>query len=579
MAIPDRFLEDLIAQSDIVDVVSGYVQLTKRTGSNLFGLCPFHNEKTPSFSVNREKQIYHCFGCGKGGGVVSFIMEIENLSFRDAVEFLAKRAGMTMPEDGVDDETRNRRARLLEINKEAARHFHGNLKKPTGASAIAYLKRRGISWELAVRFGLGAAPDRWDDLVNALTAKGFTVGEMLEAGLVKRGNHGPYDLFRNRLMFPVIDVRGNVIGFSGRILGDGEPKYLNSPDTPVFQKSRNLFALNLAKKTKRDSILLVEGNIDVVTLHQAGFDNAVASLGTSLTPEQARLMTRYSNKAIISYDSDGAGVKAAQRAIGILESVGMDVRVLKMDGAKDPDEFIQKKGSDAFQILLDQSENQIEYRLAILKGKHDLSTDEGRVRYLSEATQLLASLSSAVEREVFGRKVAEQTGVSADAVALEVKKTYKKRVSSAKKKLEREETRPLQGIQPKAQELRYDNPLSAKAEEGVIRLLLADPQLIETAGLDDSLFTSPFLQKVYRAILRRYADGSKIEIRYMEQEFTPSETAWLTQILRQPETKQNMDLAMKDYIEKINTERLKHSGPDALRALTEKYRSQKGYGG
>jgi len=579
MPLPDRFLEDLVAQSDIVDVVSGYVQLSKRTGSNLFGLCPFHNEKTPSFSVNREKQIYHCFGCGKGGGVISFIMEIENLSFRDAAEFLAKRAGMAMPEDGTNDETRNRRARMLEINREAARHFHANLKSPAGTAAMEYLKKRGISWELAVRFGLGAAPESWNNLVNALTAKGYTVGEMLDAGLVKRGNHGPYDLFRNRLMFPVIDVRGNVIGFSGRILGDGEPKYLNSPDTLVFQKSRNLFALNLAKKTKRDSLLLVEGNIDVVTLHQAGFDNAVASLGTSLTPEQARLMMRYTNRTVISYDSDGAGVKAAQRAIGILESVGMDVRVLKMDGAKDPDELIRSKGPDAFQILLDRSENQVEYRLAVVKGKYDISTDEGRVAYLQEATQLLAALPSAVEREVFGRKVADLADVSAEAVATEVRKAYKRRVSGARKKYERDETRPVQAIQPKAQELRYDDPISAKAEEGVIRLLLADPALIRTPDLDESIFTSPFLLKIFKEIRRRYEDGAKIEVRYMEQAFTAAEIARITEIQRQPETKQNIESALQDYIQKIKTEQLKRSGPDAMLALAEKYRSKKGYGG
>ncbi len=579
MAIPDRFLEELIAASDIVDVVSGYVQLNKRSGSNLFGLCPFHNEKTPSFSVNRDKQIYHCFGCGKGGGVVSFIMELENLSFRDSVEFLAKRAGMPMIEDGVDDETRNRRARMLEINKAAARHFHSNLKGKPGASAMEYLKRRGISWEMAVRFGLGAAPDRWDDLVNALTKQGFTVGEMLDAGLVKRGNHGPYDMFRNRLLFPVIDVRGNVIGFSGRILGDGEPKYLNSPDTLVFQKSRNLFALNLAKKTKRDALLLVEGNIDVVTLHQAGFDSAVASLGTSLTPEQARLMTRYTNKIIISYDGDGAGVKAAQRAIGILESVGLEVRVLKMEGAKDPDELIHTRGPDAFQILLDKSENQVEYRLAVVKNKYDLSTDEGRVGYLAEATKLLSSLPSAVEREVFGRKVAEQAGVSAEAVALEVRKAYKRRTSSEKKKLEQQETRPIQTIQPKAQELRYEVPLSAKAEEGVIRLLFTDPTLVNYPELTEELFTSPFLKKVYMEIKRRFDEQAKIDVQFMAQDFTPAETSWLVQVTSQPETRQNTDAALQDYIAKIKTERLKKSGPDAIRALAESYRQKKGYGG
>ena len=290
MAFPESFLQELAERNDIVDVVSGYVRLTKKSGSNLFGLCPFHSEKTPSFSVSPDKQIYHCFGCGKGGSVISFIMEIENLSFPEAVAFLANRAGMQLPEQS-DDPGAKKRQRLLALNRDAARFFHAQLKTPAGQPARDYLARRQLTAQTVTRFGLGFAPDTWDSLVRAMKALGYSEQELFDGGLVRHGRSGGvYDTFRNRLMFPVIDVRGNVIGFSGRILGDGEPKYMNSPETIVFSKSHNLFALNLAKKSKCGYIILAEGNIDVASLHQAGFDSAVASLGTSLTPEQARLL-------------------------------------------------------------------------------------------------------------------------------------------------------------------------------------------------------------------------------------------------------------------------------------------------
>ena len=579
MPFPERFLEELIERNDIVDVVSTYVNLTKRSGSNLFGLCPFHNEKTPSFSVNREKQIYHCFGCGKGGSVFNFIMEEESLTFPEAVEFLAKRVGMTVPEDGFDDGTRNRRARMLALNRDAARFFHDTLKTPKGSAAAQYLERRGISPKMVTRFGLGVAPDGWDTLINAMTAKGYGLGELLDAGLVKSGKHGGYDVFRNRLMFPVIDVRGNVIGFSGRILGDGEPKYLNSPDTLVFQKSRNLFAMNLAKKTKREEIILVEGNVDVVSLHQAGFDSAVASLGTSLTPEQAGLISRYTKRVVISYDGDGAGVKAAHRAIGILEATGLDVRVLQMEGAKDPDELIQKHGRDAFQILLDKSENQVEYRLLSIKKRYDLGTDDGRIGFLAEATALIAELPSAVEREIFGAKVAEQVGISAEAVSLEVQRAYKKRGRQEKRRREDTETRVTQSFQPKARELRYENPVSARAEEGVIRLILDDPELVNTPGLSGELFTSTFLRRLYEEIIRRHENGEKVSVPLLAEQFSAAEISRITEIQEQPLSQQNAGAAMLDYIEKIRTEQLKRSGENAIRELAEQYRQKKGYGG
>ena len=351
------------------------MRLSRKSGANLFGLCPFHSEKTPSFSVSPDKQIYHCFGCGKGGGVISFIMEIENLSFPEAVAFLARRANMPLPEQENDRESK-KRARIYALNRDAARFFYEQMNTPAGERARAYMAQRGIGRTTATNFGLGCAPDEWSALERAMRDKGYTDYELFDAGLVKKGKRGGYyDTFRNRLMFPVIDVQGRVIGFSGRILGEDGPKYLNSPETTVFNKGSNLFALNLAKKTKSGYILLTEGNIDVVSLHQAGFDSAVASLGTSLTPEQARLISRYTSEVILAYDNDGAGQKASQRAISILEKLDLKVRVLQMSGAKDPDEYIRLKGPEAFARLIEGSENQVEYRLAQIAKKYDLSVD------------------------------------------------------------------------------------------------------------------------------------------------------------------------------------------------------------
>lgn len=581
MAIPESFIEELLQRSDIAEVVSDYVQLNRRSGGNQFGLCPFHSEKTPSFSVSTDKQIYHCFGCGKGGNVIGFIMEIENLSFRDAVAFLARRAGMELPEDDTPEELKSRRARLLELNRAAAKYFYSNLSKPEGAAAIEYIKKRGLSAKTVKRFGLGAALDEWFALSDAMIKEGYRESELLEAGLSKRGkNGGIYDVFRNRLIFPVIDVRGNIIGFSGRILGDGEPKYLNTPDTPVFSKSRNLFALNLAKRTKRGMLILVEGNVDVVMLHQAGFDCAVASLGTSLTPEQARLMSRYTQNVVIAYDSDSAGVKAAQRAIGLLEPVGLKVRVLRMDGAKDPDEFIRARGAEAFELLLERSENHIEYRIDTLRSKYDLETDDGRLGFLADAAELVASLPGAVEREIYSRRVAELIGVSADAVLSEVKKLLRRRIRDDKRKAEREALRPEVTLQPKERGLRYDNPASAAAEEGIVRLLMADPALIaDTSQLRQEDFTSRFLGKVFSILQTRYENHADITPVVVMSALEPDEAAHLTSMLHKPVSLANASAAIADYIDKIKTEGLKSGDSKDLIAVRDKYKQKKGLGG
>ena len=578
MPIPERFLDELTERSDIVDVVSQYVRLTKKSGANLFGLCPFHSEKTPSFSVSPDKQIYHCFGCGKGGGVINFIMEIENLSFQDAVAFLARRANMPMPEETESGDTSHRK-RLLELNRDAARYFYACLVAPEGKPAQDYVRRRRISPAMVRAFGLGFAPDSWSGLLDAMGAKGYSQQELFEAGLVKRGrNGGWYDTFRNRLMFPVIDVRGSVIGFSGRILGDGEPKYLNSPETPVFSKSHNLFALNLAKKSKSGYIILTEGNIDVVSLHQAGFDSAVASLGTSLTAEQARLISRYVNEVVLCYDSDEAGKKAAQRGISILQKLDLKVRVLQIPGAKDPDEFITKNGPDAFRNLLESSAGQVEYRLKAVEDAHPPGTDEGKVDYLKAAASLLASLPNAVEREVYAARVAEKAGVSRQAVLSEVERLRSRRIREARKKEARDQSRPAMNAQPLQRGIRYDDPRSARAEEGLIRLLYLDPGLARDRELPDpAQFSSPLLGRFYGELLRRVRGGERISVGVLAGQFTPEEMSHFTAVLGAPEDLSRGRQAMDDYI-KIITGRGREESED-LRTLAEQYRKTKSYGG
>ena len=580
VAFPERFLQELADRNDIVEVVSAYVPLTKRSGANLFGLCPFHSEKTPSFSVSPDKQIYHCFGCGKGGSVINFIMEIENLSFPDAVEFLARRVGMEVPDDG-DKTQRERRGRLLELNREAARFFYAALTAPGGKAAQDYILRREITPAAVKNFGLGFAPDSFYALTDAMHDKGYQDFELIDAGLANANKNGKgvHDVFRNRLMFPVIDVRGNVIGFSGRILGDGEPKYLNSRETPVFSKSRNLFALNLAKKSKNGYILLTEGNIDVVSLHQAGFDSAVASLGTSLTPEQARLISRYTGEVVIAYDNDGAGQKAAQRAIGILEPLDLKVKVLQMEGAKDPDEFIKLKGRDAFANLLSASENDMEYRLrSVARGK-DLSRDEDRVSYLKEAISLLADIPDGVKREVYAMRVADTAQVGKDTVLAEVKRIRKRKLEGARRQGERDAVRAARtAAQPKDRALQYDNPRSAVAEEGVVRLAYLDPALLDGTDLTPEEFSSPMLGRLYGILREKAAENAELSMAALSGSFTQEEIAHITALLGKPEVLSNGKKALSDYINIIRGEREAQSAQD-LRAYAEQIRNKKGYGG
>ncbi|MCI8496921.1 MAG: DNA primase, partial [Clostridiales bacterium] len=385
MPLPQEFIQELRARNDIESVISSYVNLRRR-GRNLVGLCPFHNEKTPSFTVYPENGSFYCFGCGAGGDAINFIRKIENLDYIEAVRFLAARAGLQMPEDRASDETAAIRTRVLEMNRAAGRFFYSVLYSPVGKQALDYLHRRGLSDATIRHFGLGFAPDSWDSLLKHMRQKGFTGEDLRVADLALKGRRESYyDKFRNRVIFPIIDLRGSVIGFGGRVMDDSKPKYLNTADTLVFKKSMNLFAMNFAKNAKAGCLILAEGYMDVISMHQAGFTHAAAKLGTALTMQQAKLLKRYTDEIIIAGDNDEAGQKAVARDIGMLRDAGLSIRVLTVPDGKDPDEYIRENGALKFKHLLDKTGNDIEYRLAKIRSKYSLSQPDGKVAFLKEA--------------------------------------------------------------------------------------------------------------------------------------------------------------------------------------------------
>ena len=388
--LPELFIQQLKQSCDMERIVSGYLPLKKK-GRYLVGLCPFHSEKSPSFYVYPQNQSFYCFGCGAGGDVITFIRRIENLEYMEAVKLLADRCGLELPMDSDQSDERSMlKKRVLEINRESARFFHSCLMSEQGRQAYEYLISRGRDRKTIRHFGLGYAPAGWDGLLNHLRTKGFSDNDMLEANVVTKGKYGPHDRFSNRVIFPIIDLRGNVVAFGGRALDDKGAKYLNSSDTPVFKKSKTLFALNFAKTSKRPGLILAEGYMDVIAIHQAGFDNAVATLGTALTEEQARLISQYAERVVLAYDSDGPGQAATKRAMNIFDEVGVKVSVLSMTGAKDPDEFIKKYGTERFAMLLDNSRNPVEFELSKLRTTHDTAQADGKVGYLKEACKLFA---------------------------------------------------------------------------------------------------------------------------------------------------------------------------------------------
>ncbi|MBQ8580023.1 MAG: DNA primase [Oscillospiraceae bacterium] len=576
MAFSPAFIDELIAQNPIEDVVGQYVSL-KRSGANMFGLCPFHGEKTASFSVAPDKGIYYCFGCHKGGGVVNFMMEVEGLSYPDAVRSLAKRVGMEVPDDEQYQSRYRQQERLWAICKEAARFYHEQLYSPAGANCLEYVNKRGLSKSIITRFGIGYAPDSWNALINTLKKKGYTEEEMKGADLVGEKNGRIYDRFRNRLMFPIIDVRGNVIGFGGRVLDDSTPKYLNTSETLIFNKRKNLFGMNLAKKTKQGSLILVEGNVDVVALHQYGFDNAVASLGTSLTEEQATLISRYVDQVVLIYDGDEAGQRATQRAIPILEKAGLKIKVLQIQGAKDPDEYLKKYGADKFKLLLEGSSNRVEYQLNAIRKKYDISLDDQKVQYVQESADLISSLDSSVKREVYGKRVAEAAGISEKAMALEVEKAFKRRLGRQKKAQERIDLAPAQAFQRRgSSKVVYNNVKSGVAEQRLIAMALREPALLsQTKDLTAEQFSVPLFGRVFSQLQQRCKEGLEVSVSVLS-DLTEEEASHMAGIVYEQTVVD--EAAFRDCIHIIQTEHqsAQVSTEDDLLAYRNKLKERKG---
>jgi len=577
--IPRAFIDELIDRCNIVDVVSSYVRL-KKSGANYLGLCPFHNEKTPSFTVSAEKQLYKCFGCGAGGNAIGFIMQIENLDFIGAVKKLAESYGMTVPES--DDPSFNVRKRVLEANVAAARFFRSNLASEKGKPASDYLVKRGLSPKIVQTFGIGYATDGWFDLTNELTKQGFSRAELEAAKLCGKGkNGGYYDFFRDRVMFPIINDRGEVIAFSGRVLTSGAEgrKYMNSPDTPAYNKSRALYGIHAAKRTKEDFLLLVEGNMDVIALHQAGFDNAVASCGTALTPQQAQLMRKTASKAVICFDQDEAGKKATDKAIDILSQADIEVRVLRLPpvrGARgevlldekgkplkdDPDSFIRRNGADAFRQLLQKPPSDIEYKLSAIKSDFDLGTDDGRIAYLKEAAKYLAGIPSDIEREIHTRNTARSADLSESALINEVRRIRSARLRDKKRKIEQSARHPLLQVQPKERGIRYENPASAISEERLLQLCLSDTKLLDMAGgmLEPEQFSSPLLGSVFQKALSSRANGEHVSPATLLLGLEDNETRHLSTVLTRALPSADPVTEMQECVKKINFEYIKRSG-------------------
>ena len=581
--IPKSFIQQLVARCDIEDIIGSYVPL-KRAGRNTKALCPFHSEKTPSFVVYADTQSFYCFGCGAGGDVISFIMRAENLDYPEAVRLLAKRVGMEVPEDGNDDVTALK-SRILQMNKEAALFFHKCLKSPAGQAGYQYLKKRGLSDQTITAYGLGYAPDTWNSLTEHLKRKGYSEEELTAAALAAKGRNGHiYDQFRNRIIFPIIDLRGSVIAFGGRVLDDSKPKYLNSPDTLVFKKSRNLFSLNFAKKNTVDKLILAEGYMDVISIYAAGFHNVVATLGTSLTEEQARLMSKYAKEIIIAYDSDGAGQTATHRAINLLSEAGLSAKVLHMEGAKDPDEYIKKFGATRFQLLLDGASDVVTHELAALKAKCDLETDAGKIDFLKRAVNVLVDIKNPLEREVYAASVARDTGIMPDAVISQTNSLIKKKYQAKQKKEWRDIELGRTSYQDRINPEKAQNLKEAAAEEGIIAYLLRNPdaygELMERMGPEE--FVTAYNRKVLAAMISLEKDGGEVSLTTIGSILSPEETRGVAAIMARTHDTIFTKEMFSDYIDillahkdKVDLGAVKELAPEDIEAYRQKLKKKK----
>ena len=578
MRLPEEFISELKFRSDISDIASSYMQL-KRRGRNLVGLCPFHGEKTPSFNIYTENGSFYCFGCGAGGDVITFVMKIENLDYMEAVKFLAQRAGMTVPEDAVDDSMSKLRTRVFEANREAARFYYNKLYSNEGRQALSYLHSRVLSDKTITRFGLGFSPDNRFALTNHLKSKGFTDSELIAANLVfkTRSGNGVVDRFVNRAMFPIIDLRGNVIAFGGRIMSDQKPKYLNTSDTIVFNKSQNLFSLNNAKNSGNRRLILCEGYMDVIALNQAGFTDAVATLGTALTTEQAMLMKRYCDEVVICYDADEAGQKATARAINILRNAGLVVRVITIPDGKDPDEFIRKngdKGPSMFKHILENSGNDIEYRLYKLKSSFNLDTTDGKFAYLSQAVKVLATLDNDIEQDLYASKLASEVDVEKASIKEQIRKSVRSKYYNDRKSEFSKLQSDISGRNDKMNPEHSKKPRATKAEQNLVAYLINNPDklpLIEKHISCDE-FVTDFNKRLFSYFSERIKEH-KEPLTTLSADFTTDEVSSIAEIISRYSKVAATDTALMEYISIIKDESSKPTDEDIASSSADEFDS------
>ena len=556
MALSDSFLQELKMKTDIEDVISTYVTL-KRRGATLVGLCPFHNEKTPSFTVYPATQSFYCFGCGAGGDAITFLKKIENLDYLDAVKTLAQRAGLQMPQEGFDDSLSKRRRRILEMNREAARFYHSVLLSPEGKVGYDYYIGRALSAATINHFGLGFAPNQWDALLKHMRAKGYQPTELVDAGLARKGQKGYYDNFRNRVMTPIIDVRGNVIAFGGRVLDDSKPKYINTGDTLVYKKTNELFALNFAKDSKEDALILCEGYMDVIAMHQAGFTNAVAGCGTALTTEQVRLISRYAKEVILTYDADEAGQKALQKAMTLFDQTDVKVRIPALVGGKDPDEIIRTYGRDKFKGMLEGASNETEFRLLALRRQYNLATTQGKIDFIGGALQILATLPP-VEQDLYVSRLSEELGVERQNMKVQLQDLVARQGNRREK---REFKRIVQeNMRKTAREtMATDASLrKLRAEDRLISLLLRYPDCSRLCkDFDPQWLTPGFSQRVFTLILQRLENGDGTELMDLRDRLTDDEMGRLSGIIARGGESADAKQEFSDCLQTIRAEQQK----------------------
>ena len=571
VALPDSFLQELRYKCDIESIVSQYVNLKKR-GNTYLGLCPFHNEKTPSFTVYEDTQSFYCFGCGVGGDVVSFVKKIENLDYIDAVKQLSERAGMTMPADGYDDSLSKTRRRIYEANRAAAKFFHEYLFKPDGKVCLDYYINRGLTINIIKHFGLGYAPNDWGKLIQHLKALGFTESEIVLANLARKGERNIYDNFRNRAMTPIIDIRGNVIAFGGRVLDDSKPKYINTSDTLAYKKTNELFGLNFAKDSGKKSLILCEGYMDVIAMHQFGFTNAIAGCGTALTNEQVKIISRYCREVVLIYDADEAGQKALNKAIYLFSKTDLDIKVPKLTGGKDPDEIIRKFGSEKFKGMLDGAVNDTEFEILKIREKYNISTSDGKIRFLKEVLLVLAVLSP-IEQDIYLSKLADELSVNKESIKFQLEDIMKHKKKREDNSFFANVINNSMKVDSSRENGFKQNLRLFKAQQRLIALLFFSPDLVKKAlDFDAEKIDSSFHKKAFKILTNRLIENRPIDLTSLTNEFTGDEIAKLAGIQAGVNKVTNSTEEFEDCIKTIEEEYNKSNRSNPTKMSDDEFR-------